>query len=173
MDRKRAALQLIFAILITLIILFYGEQIKEYASFGYLGVFIISLISSATIIIPAPGWIAVLELGRILDPSLIAISAGVGAAFGELTGYFAGSGFAGLIKRKNEIFQKHKELIKKHDFLAILILSFIPNPLFDIAGIAAGALHMDLKKFLIACAIGKIGKFLILAYLGVLSLELI
>lgn len=172
MNKKTALLQLFFAVLITLVVLLYGEQIREYASLGYLGVFIISLLSSATIIIPAPGWIVVLELGRVLDPVLLALSAGIGSALGELTGYFAGSGIVGLIEQKGKkLFNGHKEFIRKNNFLAILLLAFIPNPLFDIAGIAAGALKMDVKKFLLACAIGKSIRFFILAYLGMLSVE--
>lgn len=173
MNKKRAIIQLLFAIVITLIVFLYGGQIKEYSSLGYLGAFIISLISSATVIIPAPGWIAILELGRVLDPLFLAIVAGIGASIGELTGYFAGSGAIELVNKKNKLFEKHKELIKKHDFIAILLLAFIPNPIFDIAGITAGALNMDLKKFLIACMIGKIVKFFLIAYLGLFSLELV
>lgn len=174
MDKRKALLQIVFVLLITIIVLFYGNQIKEYSSLGYLGVFLISLVSSATIVIPAPGWIAVLELGRILDPLLLGISAGTGAAIGELTGYFAGSGILVLAEKKGKkIIEMHKEWIKKNSFLAILILSFIPNPLFDIAGITAGILKVDVKKFLLACAIGKSIRFFLLAYLGLLSPSLL
>ncbi|MDD5023183.1 MAG: VTT domain-containing protein [Candidatus ainarchaeum sp.] len=173
MSKKRAVIQLFFALLITAVILIYGEEIKEYASFGYIGIFIVSLLSSATILIPAPGWLAVLELGRFLDPVLLALFAGSGAAIGELTGYFAGSGLVGMMENNKHLFDKHKEIIQKHGFFAILFLAFIPNPFFDLAGVSAGVLKMDLKIFLSACFLGKILKFLLLAYLGAFSLALL
>ncbi len=172
MKKEQAILQLAFVVIITIFVFSYGAQIQEYSSLGYLGVFLISLFSSATIFLPAPGWIVVVELGRLLDPLLLGVSAGVGSAFGELTGYFAGSGTIALLKLKsNKLFKKHKEWIKKNNFLAILLLSFIPNPLFDFAGLYAGGSGMDIKKFLLACAIGKSLRFFLLAYLGWLSLD--
>ena len=48
----------------------------------------------------------------------------------------------------------------------ILALAVIPNPLFDLAGVAAGVLRIPLWKFLLVCAIGKIVKMLIFSYSG-------
>ncbi len=55
-------------------------------------------------------------------------------------------------------------------YLVVLVMAFIPNPLFDLAGMASGALKLPLWKFLIACAIGKIFKMLIFAYAGYYSI---
>ena len=54
--------------------------------------------------------------------------------------------------------------------LTILVLSAIPNPFFDLAGAAAGALKMPLPKFLLWCWIGETIKMLIFAYAGASSL---
>jgi len=48
----------------------------------------------------------------------------------------------------------------------LLVLSAIPNPLFDLAGMAAGMLRYPVSKFLLACWIGKTFKALVIAYLG-------
>ncbi len=167
MVEKKPLIQLISAVLITLVILFFSSEIEHYSSLGYLGAFLISLLTSATLIIPAPGWIAVLQLGTILNPVILGIVCGIGAALGELTGYFAGSGIVDLMKkRQGPRFEKYKTMVRKNSFFTILILAFIPNPLFDFAGIAAGAVKMPLWQFLLACTIGKIGKFFLIAYLG-------
>jgi len=47
-----------------------------------------------------------------------------------------------------------------------LVLSTVPNPFFDLAGIAAGALKMPLKKFMFWCWIGQTIKMLTFAYAG-------
>lgn len=51
-------------------------------------------------------------------------------------------------------------------YLAILVLAFIPNPLFDLAGISAGTLKMPVLPFLIFCTIGNILKMFLFAYAG-------
>jgi uncharacterized membrane protein YdjX (TVP38/TMEM64 family) len=51
----------------------------------------------------------------------------------------------------------------------ILLLAFIPNPFFDLAGAAAGALRMPLRKFLLWVWIGKFLKMLAFAYAGAAS----
>jgi len=51
------------------------------------------------------------------------------------------------------------------------VLALIPNPFFDLAGMAAGMLKMPLPKFLIACLLGKIIKMWIFAYAGAYSIN--
>ena len=55
--------------------------------------------------------------------------------------------------------------------LAILILAAVPNPFFDLAGIAAGITKLPLKSFLIACWIGQTIKMSAFAYAGAASLN--
>jgi len=56
--------------------------------------------------------------------------------------------------------------ITRHGEWAILFLALVPNPLFDMAGILAGSSRMPVAKFLFFCAVGKIIKMLLFAYLG-------
>ena len=50
-------------------------------------------------------------------------------------------------------------------------LAFIPNPIFDIAGAAAGALGMPIYEFLFWAWIGKTLKMLMFAYAGATSAD--
>lgn len=45
--------------------------------------------------------------------------------------------------------------LQKHGFITILLLSSIPNPLFDLAGILCGHFQYSFPKFFIATVIGK------------------
>jgi uncharacterized membrane protein YdjX (TVP38/TMEM64 family) len=47
-----------------------------------------------------------------------------------------------------------------------MLLAFIPNPAFDLVGIAAGALKIPFYQFIFWCWIGKVLKMLVFAYLG-------
>jgi membrane protein YqaA with SNARE-associated domain len=53
----------------------------------------------------------------------------------------------------------------------ILLLAALPNPVFDIAGAAAGALRMPVPAFLAWAFAGKMIKMLAIAYAGVLGIE--
>jgi membrane protein YqaA with SNARE-associated domain len=47
--------------------------------------------------------------------------------------------------------------------LVIFVLAVIPNPVFDVAGIAAGALRMPVLRYLGAAAAGKVIKNILVA----------
>ena len=63
------------------------ELVQRFSHWGYASSFLISLISNATVILPAPGLAVVLSLGASLNPLLLGIVAGCGSGIGELSGY--------------------------------------------------------------------------------------
>ncbi len=163
------------ALAIVFIAYFASGYAHELGRYSYVGVFFITLISSATILIPAPGWAVVIGLSRTLDPVMLGIAAGLGSGLGEMTGYIIGAGGANIAssEKKEEKSPHHYkilEIVKKHEDLGVFVLAAIPNPLFDIAGIGAGAIRMPWYRFLIACTLGKIVRYVgFLLLLGRLS----
>jgi uncharacterized membrane protein YdjX (TVP38/TMEM64 family) len=91
---------------------------------------------------------------------------------GELTGYLAGYGGSAIVEDTPR-FQRIRDWMGRRGFLTLLLLSVIPNPLFDLAGIAAGMSRYPVWRFLTACWLGKTTKALILAFLGSLSVDFI
>ncbi len=168
-EKAKGLLQIVFSIFIALIVLDFSSSLEPFSTLNYLGVFIIALISASTLFIPAPSWIFVVGMGRILNPYLVGFAAGLGSGIGEITGYIAGKGVSYLIKE--ERFNKYKDRIKKNDLLAIGILAFIPNPLFDAAGLAAGSLRIKMWRFIVPCIIGRTLRYILLAYLGEFSVK--
>ena len=156
--------------LITALFIF-RDQVKKLEHFGYVGIFLISIAANATIIIPLPGVAFTVAMGAIFNPIGVAVAAGLGAAIGELTGYMTGFSGQAVIERA-ELYNRLTDWMRKHQnlaYLMIVVVAFIPNPLFDLAGMASGALKLPLWKFLIACAIGKILKMMLFAYAGYYS----
>lgn len=134
---------------------------------GYFGAFLISLIASATIVLPAPGLAVVIAMGTALDPVLLGLWSGVGSAFGELSGYIAGAnGSAFIPESQRKHFERLDKLTRRYGAWLLFGLSAIPFPLFDIAGMVAGALRMRIASFLISVAAGKSIKYIILILLG-------
>jgi uncharacterized membrane protein YdjX (TVP38/TMEM64 family) len=137
------------------------ETIEKIGVLGYPGAFIISLLSSATVLLPAPGLLIVISLGTRLNPFLIALAGGLGAALGELSSYAAGYSAQAVIENK-KIYKRMVGWMEKNGPLTVLILAAIPNPFFDITGIAAGALKMKIRDYFIWALLGNIIKMLIL-----------
>jgi uncharacterized membrane protein YdjX (TVP38/TMEM64 family) len=109
-------------------------------------------------------------MGSILHPLGVALAAGTGAALGELSGYVAGLSGRAVIERM-DLYQRVKPQVMKYGPFAIFVLGAIPNPTFDLVGIAAGALKMPLWKFFLAVWAAQIVKMLIFAFAGSLSIN--
>jgi uncharacterized membrane protein YdjX (TVP38/TMEM64 family) len=165
--KPKGIVELIIAIslmvIFSILLLNYRHEVASLGSLGYIGVFLIALASAATVFIPAPGLIIAASTAVTLNPIIIGLCGGFGAAIGEFTGYAAGKGFADV--QNKDIFVKYKHLIEKYGMIAIFFLSAIPNPLFDIASIAAGAVKMQPKKFFIAVLLGNIMKYMTISFM--------
>jgi len=159
-----------FVIGITIFIYSIRDRVQDFAAYGYPGVFLIALMANATVFLPAPGVAVVFAMGSIFNPIGVAISAGTGGALGELTGYLAGFSGQAVVER-SDIFNKFNPWIEKYGGWAILVLAAIPNPFFDIAGVAAGISKMPLWRFLLFCWIGQLIKMTMFAYAGAYSID--
>jgi len=136
-------------------------------SFGYFGIFLVSLISASTIFLPLPLYLIIVAASAIgMNPFLVALSSAIGMAVGELTSYFIGLGGNKLLEKRHKKGMKNFErFFKKYGFVAIVITAFIPFP-FDIVGISAGLGRYEIKKFLLAVFVGRFFKAILLALLG-------
>ena len=143
---------------------------QDLAAYGYPGIFLIALMANATVFLPAPGVAVVFAMGGIFNPLGVALAAGSGGALGELSGYLAGFSGQAVVERM-DIYEKFRPWINKYGAWAILVLSAIPNPFFDIAGIAAGIAKMPLWKFLLFCWAGQLIKMSMFAFAGAYSIN--
>ncbi|NMD26788.1 MAG: VTT domain-containing protein [Chloroflexi bacterium] len=156
---------LIALLAVTVTLFIFRDQVQRLQAFGYPGIFLFSLLSNATILFPLPGVVFTSAMGAVFNPFWVALAAGLGAALGEFSGYLAGVSGQILLENKAN-YEKVLGWMRKYGLWTILVLAFIPNPLFDIAGFAAASLKISAWKFLLLCALGKIAKMLLFAYLG-------
>jgi uncharacterized membrane protein YdjX (TVP38/TMEM64 family) len=59
-----------------------------------------------------------------------------------------------------------RDAMAKYGLWIIILLSLVPNPIFDIAGIVAGAMRIPVWQFLVAAWIGKVIKATLIALAG-------
>lgn len=156
---------ILLSVAISLSILTWYGRIGALRQYGYLGVFLISLMGNATVILPAPSLAAVFTIGAVLNPVGVGLAAGAGEALGELTGFLAGYGGRAVVE-DGAAFQRLERWVRQYGLLVIFLLSVIPNPLFDLAGIAAGMLRFSLWQFLLTCWAGKTLKTVAFALAG-------
>jgi membrane protein DedA with SNARE-associated domain len=143
-------------------------------AWGYLGLFIVEIIGSMSIIFPAPAFAVNFFLGGVpgFNPWLVGIVAGLGSSIGEMTSYLVGRGGREVIEEKyRKKLKRAREWVEKRGaFLVIIIFAATPLP-FDIVGILAGMSRYDFKRFFIATLIGKIIAGLALAWAGYYSVN--
>jgi membrane protein YqaA with SNARE-associated domain len=171
--RTEAIAQIVIGIGLVVVVWLVSDKIKALESWGYVGVFAISLVSAATIILPAPGWASVIAMSTVLNPYLVGIAAGLGSGLGEITGFLAGDGAAKIVVKNKKDYEKFKGWIRKYDMPAVFVLAAIPNPVFDVAGIAAGSAGIPITRFLVAVIAGRTVRYVLLAYIGAFSAGLV
>jgi len=163
-------LMILFVIALTTTIFVFRDHVADLEEYGYLGAFLVALITGATIILPVPGIAIIFALGAVYNPALIGLAAGAGSALGEISGYMAG--YSGqLIFENSRYYQRLEGWMKRRGSIVIFILAFVPNPFFDVAGAIAGALRFPLWKFLIVCFLGKTPRNMLVAFAGAYTLE--
>lgn len=162
-------LALLPAVAVTLAMLWFAPEIRRFAQYGYPGIFLISLVGNASIALPIPSLAVTFAMGAILNWVIVGLVSGIGEALGETTGYLAGYGGSVIIEDMT-MYDRIKGWMENHGMATIFVLSAVPNPIIDLAGIAAGASKYGYHKFLFSCWAGKTVKTLIFAWAGSQSL---
>jgi membrane protein YqaA with SNARE-associated domain len=178
----------IWSILLTVglavAIVFYWEDIRETAQYGYLGAFIISVFGGATILAPIPMTPVIFALGAVLKPSFapylgpvfLGMVAGAGETIGGVSIYMTGLGGGTAIgafshnrfqgSRLHKAYQWMMRWVEKRGSLTLFILSAVINPLFYPAALAAGAMRFGLRRYILICWGGKTIKGITVAAVG-------
>ena len=152
--------------------LYFREHLQELERYGYAAVFVVGLVSNATVVLPVPGLAVSSVMGGVSNPWIVGIVGGVSQALGELTGYMAGYSGQTLVD-ENPTYDRLTRWMKRYGFLTIFVMATIPNPLFDLTGIAAGALRFPVWQFLVSCTAGKVIKNVAFAMMGYYGIELL
>ena len=176
---------MIGAVVQAVIFFIYDDEIgSRLEGANYFSIFITNLASTATFLIPVPGLTAAAQ-ALIIDqgadarfPWLVGVAGGLGMAVGEITAYYAGylgsefmrgrdlpgpRRFHGIIQR---VVGWIDWLMDHWGMATLFVLSAVPNPVFEIAGITAGSVRMKFRRFFVAVTAGKIVRGILLAYLG-------
>ena len=136
--------------------------------YGYFGVFLLSLVGTASIIIPIPYTLIIftLSLSGQWNSTLLVIAGGVGSALGELTGYALGYFGRRVVSEERQ--RKMIYLVRVFDRygpLAIFAFALTPLP-DDLLFIPLGIMKYKFYKAFIPSLIGKMLMIFILVNSG-------
>mgnify|MGYP001594842456 CR=1 FL=1 len=148
---------------------FLKRPLEGFALYAYAIVFGVTLLSSATIILPAPGVVVVIAAASRWNPAWVAVAASLGSTLGEITAYYAGVwGSKAVLRRSREsgYLSKARRWMGRYGLFAVTFVSFVPFMAFDLVGILVGALRIPLWKFLLAVYAGRLPRAFIEAYTG-------
>jgi membrane protein YqaA with SNARE-associated domain len=171
----RPILVILFALALNLVffVLLRGEigrfWLVQLRSYTYLGVFLITLLANATTIVPTPYIPIVACIAGQTDnlPLVIGLGA-LGSALGESVAFFIGRSGRGLVQETRMYTWVHNQM--RHPWRAFAVLFLFgapPNPAFDVAGLAAGALGLPYWLFFAAVFLARIIRIWLIALGGI------
>jgi membrane protein YqaA with SNARE-associated domain len=164
-DRVRIGLALLLMLGLSALVLVAPVDYRSLGNVGYLGVFVVTLLATAALVLPVPYIGIVMIAGSFLDPILVAVVAGLAAALGELTGYVLGATGRSLLPEHRWI-PRLEGGMRRFGAPVIFLAALVPNPAFDAVGLIAGTTRLPLWMFLIPCFLGKTIRLWVLASLG-------
>lgn len=166
----RGRLSILGAVVIVAAIAYLLQDQISWTNFSYPAVAGSVLLASGGLVVPVPALAITCTTATFLNPAIVAVIAGAAGTLGELTGYFLGYSGSGVFERRR-FYHRIESWMRKRGWLILFLISAVPNPLFDVAGIAAGALRYPLWRYLVFVGLGKQVKFFIIAYACHYSLQ--
>ncbi|MGC9398392.1 MAG: VTT domain-containing protein [Anaerolineae bacterium] len=157
----------VFFVIVTTLVFIHRDKVNfaYFRTYGYVGVFLMALIGSTTVLLPIPHLAFTFTMGAVLNPVLAGLCAGFGDSLGELWGFLAGYAVEDLVD-KWKAYPVIAGWVRDYGPLVVFLMGAVPMPLFDMAGMAAGAAGMPVWKFYLATWSGKTLKAIIVAWAG-------
>jgi membrane protein YqaA with SNARE-associated domain len=179
---------LIFSIALGVATVWLDINSEKLKGLGFFGIFFLNFVSTSTFFIPVPGLTAagqalIVSEAVTLGAWQVGLVGGIGMGLGEITAYIAGAGGREIAQGRqvggpqwfrtavNKTILAISWLMRRYGMITLFILAAIPNPVFEIAGLTAGAVRMKFWRFLGPVLAGKILRGIALAYLGEISLH--
>jgi membrane protein DedA with SNARE-associated domain len=150
---------------------------------GYFGIFVSNLLSTATVFMPVPGLLAIghaliVSGAERLSPLLAGLVGGLGMGLGEATAYLTGLVASEAARQTrpepprflrpatDRVIRGVSWLMERYGLPTLFVLAVIPDPVFEFAGLTAGATRIGFRRFMIVVVTGNLIRGLIVAYVG-------
>ncbi len=143
------------------------DFVQRLGAFGYLGVFLVTLVANATVVIPVPYYGLVARLAGELNLVGVIVAGALGSVIGESVAFFVGRSGREAVNDTRFYRWVQAQLQQPwRAFLVLFLLSAPPNPAFDVAGLTAGAMGLPFWLFASSVFLGRLIRIGIIALFG-------
>lgn len=140
---------------------------ERLGGFGYLGVFAVTAIANATVVVPVPYYGVVARLAQESNLLGVVLAGALGSTLGESVAFFVGRSGRGAVNDTG-LYRWVQQQMRRpwRAFLVLFAFAAPPNPAFDVAGLTAGAMGLPFWMFASAVFLGRIIRIGIIALIG-------
>ncbi len=164
---RTVAVGAIFALLFVNVAVFMLPiDYRVFGAWAYPGVFFITFLANAAVALPIPYLPVVGQVARTAEfVPLVVLTAALASVLGESVAYAIGRIEKDLFS-EHRVYRRLQSLVGKpvRAGLVLFVLAVPLNPLFDVAGIAAGALGIPYRIFFWSVLIGRLARFAIFVW---------
>ena len=181
---------IIGTIVTTIFMLRHEDYLRHLQSYGYVGLFLVALIAGSPLPVPSFCSLLTFTLGSILNPILVGLLAAFGVSSGRMLIYLSAQGgyqlleiskiphpirrifskIGGGLQRKAKVL-KILNFLDRHAIASVFLISLIPNPFLMPTLLTLGARQTSLWRVFLACFMGKMIYYILLAFLGLFDLH--
>jgi membrane protein YqaA with SNARE-associated domain len=158
----------IFLVALNIAVYFAPIDYAAFESFAYLGAFIVCFLANALVIIPIPYIPIVAHIGATAGmPWLVIVLGAFASALGESVAFLAGRAEEGLVS-EHPIYRRLHRVAERPLLAGFLLFVFAAplNPIFDVAGLAAGAVGVPFRVFFLAVLAARLLRLAVIVWLG-------
>lgn len=141
---------------------------SAFTSFAYVGAFFVTFLANALIAIPIPYIPIVAHIGATAGmPWLVVVLGGLASVLGESVAFVAGRAEEGLVS-EHPIYKRVHRVAERPLLAGAMLFAFAvpPNPIFDVAGLAAGAVGVPYRVFFVSVFAARLIRLAIIVWLG-------
>jgi membrane protein DedA with SNARE-associated domain len=165
-------ISLAVTVALSLFIIQHRSYIEQISQWGYIGCFVINVLTNGTFILPGFGIIITFTLGGVLNPAIVGAIAGIGEAVGAIGAYFTGYAGRGILRGSNSgLYLRFSNIVDRHGSKAIFVVSALLSPIFYPFAVFLGMARFGWIRFFLATWAGRTVKSMVLAYLGYFGLK--
>ncbi|MDA1096951.1 MAG: VTT domain-containing protein [Chloroflexi bacterium] len=143
----------------------FAPQLQNWA---YVGAFAISLVSSATVVLPAPGTLAVMVMAQQpeLNVLLLGLVSGIGTGLGGGTAYLVGFASSSAVGENRLTRLAQRLFTGRRGPILLFVTNFLPFLPGDAISAIAGTTRYPIGRYLLYVTTASILKMIVLAFLG-------
>jgi membrane protein YqaA with SNARE-associated domain len=159
---------IVFLVTLNVAVYFAPIDYGAFTSFAYLGAFIVTLLANALIAVPIPYIPIVAHIGATAEfPWLVVVVGALGSVLGESVAFIAGRAELGLVS-EHPIYRRLHRVAERPLLAGVLLFAFaaLPNPIFDVGGLAAGAVGVPYRVFFVAVLAARLIRLALIVWLG-------